>query len=291
MLARLTRFKVFKPILKKHLKRLCYASAFCSTLYVSYKYSNTSFKYQIPSLKQPLFPTRFEALCARRSSKDSVDAYLDDIVEDEIDDHFHLQSAIRETKKMVSANKMLDIFKSMYMSGESITQAFLVEMFYTAGIEDKRVAEHLFQMMDSNRDGILQPSEIMAVLTMFQIGRPIQRFKFLFRCLDLDGGGTVDKSEFRATLTAVLEAKYHLGGLNDLFDHDEIFADVFPHEYHTVAKFKANRIVRDIFLIADTNRDGELSLKEFLHWCRTGSKEVRLLENALINAVDRIVYT
>lgn len=104
----------------------------------------------------------------------------------------------------------------------------------------------------------------------------------------MDGGGTVDKSEFRATLTAILEAQYHLGGLSDIFDHDEIFSNVFPNEYHTVAKFKSNRIVRDIFLVADINRDGELSLKEFLHWCRTGSKEVRLLENALLSAVDGI---
>ena len=100
---------------------------------------------------------------------------------------------------------MLDIFKAMYRSGGEISRDFLQEMFYAAGVEDDRIALHLFDLMDRNCDGLLQPSEIMAVLTMFQGGSSTQRFKFLFRCLDLDGGGTVDKSEFRATLTAILE--------------------------------------------------------------------------------------
>ncbi len=103
---------------------------------------------------------------------------------------------------------MLDIFKAMYRSGAEVSKDFLQEMFYTAGIEDERVASHLFDLMDSNCDGKLQHSEIMAVLTLFQGGSATSRFKFLFRCLDLDGGGTVDKAEFRATLTSILEGMY-----------------------------------------------------------------------------------
>ena len=117
---------------------------------------------------------------------------------------------------------MLDIFKAMYRSGGEISKDFLQEMFYTAGIEDERIASHLFQLMDRNRDGILQPSEIMAVMTMFQGGSPTQRFKFLFRCLDLDGGGTVDKSEFRATLTAILEG-FSLSLIYKLYNYIYIY--------------------------------------------------------------------
>eukprot|EP00483_Globobulimina_turgida_P001644 UN01646 len=196
-------------------------------------------------------------------------------------DDFKLAESINIAKQKISAHFMLDLFRRMYKSGGDITLDFMRQVFETVGIEDDRIAPHLFAIMDRNHDGILQHNEIMVVFSLFSCGSDTQRFKFLFRCLDLDGNGTVDKHEFRATLSALLEAQYHLSGLHDLFEKDELFANISPNEYHTVAKYKANGIVRDIFIVADTNRDEQLSLKEFLHWCRTGSKYVKLLENAL----------
>ena len=91
----------------------------------------------------------------------------------------------------------------------------------------------------------------------------------------------MDKNEFRQLLTSMLTAKYHLSGLDDPYDPQEYYVGFKEEDYPSLAKFKANRMVRDIFIFADKNRDGELSMKEFLHWCRRGGKEVEMLQHVL----------
>ena len=57
-------------------------------------------------------------------------------------------------------------------------------------------------------------------------------------------------------------------------------------EYRTIAKITANALVREIFLFADQNRDGELNMKEFLHWCKRGGSQVAVLKDILHHVVD-----
>lgn len=96
----------------------------------------------------------------------------------------------------------------------------------------------------------------------------------------------MDKQEFRAFLTALLEAKYRLSGLKNYRDPDELYIDISYSEYRTIAKITANALVREIFLFADQNRDGELNMKEFLHWCKRGGSQVEVLKDILHHVVD-----
>ncbi len=86
-----------------------------------------------------------------------------------------------------------------------------------------------------------------------------------------------------------MEAKYHLSGLKNYKDADELYIDIDQNEYRTIAKITANALVREIFLFADQNRDGELNMKEFLHWCKRGGSQVAALKDLLHHVVDEAV--
>lgn len=115
--------------------------------------------------------------------------------------------------------------------------------------------------MDWNGNGLLEPHEVSAVLTLLQSGTEKEKYEFLFYCIDLDHSGKVDKQEMRQMVRALLQARYHIHGLSDRWDTSESFTDIEPSEYRALAKYKSNKIVRDIFDYADTNRDGELNKK------------------------------
>ncbi len=82
---------------KRILNTICYSTALGGTFYLSYKYNNTSFKSSFDSTSfSSIFskakPLSFTAQCQGKG--DVIDAYLDDLAEDSIDDHFHLRSEI-----------------------------------------------------------------------------------------------------------------------------------------------------------------------------------------------------
>ena len=45
--------------------------------------------------------------------------------------------------------------------------------------------------MDWNNNGKLEPAELAATFTLFNVGSEITRYKFLFHCLDLDESKSV----------------------------------------------------------------------------------------------------
>ena len=58
--------------------------------------------------------------------------------------------------------------------------------------------------MDTTGDGRLQPHELAAVFTLFQVGKDKDRFTFLFHCLDLDGSGKVNQKYTQKNLCVIL---------------------------------------------------------------------------------------
>eukprot|EP01084_Bolivina_argentea_P284260 487124_1 len=204
------------------------------------------------------------------------------------DSHVFLLNQLRELAPQIDAKRLLKLFlKEFNQEGHNhVTEDFVVELFSKVGIEDEEIASHLFRLMDWDNNGKLDPAELAATFTLFQVGSEIQRYKFLFHCLDLDESRTVDKQEFRSFLTALLEAKYRLSGLQNYKESDELYIDIDRNEYRTIAKIKANTLVREIFLFADQNRDGELNMKEFLHWCNRGGYQVAVLKDLMTHVVD-----
>eukprot|EP01083_Nonionella_stella_P198254 728045_1 len=188
----------------------------------------------------------------------------------------NLLNSLRDLAPQIDAKKLLKLFRKEFLQEgrDHVTEQFVTELFDKCGIHDPEIAKNLFRLMDWNNNGKLEPVELAATFTLFQVGNETQRYKFLFMCLDLDMSRTVDKTEFRSFVTALLEAKYRLQGLKNYNEPDELYTDISYTEYRTIAKIKANTLVRDIFLFADQNRDGELDVKEFLHWCKRGGVQV-----------------
>ena len=68
--------------------------------------------------------------------------------------------------------------------------------------------------MDWNNNGKLEPAELAATFTLFQVGPEITRYKFLFHCLDLDES----KSVSFASNTLDLNAFSQIPALYKLYD-------------------------------------------------------------------------
>mmetsp|Transcript_73584 Transcript_73584/g.66219 ORF Transcript_73584/g.66219 Transcript_73584/m.66219 type:complete len:288 (+) Transcript_73584:81-944(+) len=199
--------------------------------------------------------------------------------------HFHLLESLRELAPVIDAPGMLNQFLSALKAENSVDGLFdcqfVKKLFIESGIADDALIDHLINIVDWNENGKLTKYEVAALFTLFNVGTDVERYQFLFQCLDLDQSGTVKKDEFREILTCLLEAKYHIYGLSNEHDPDEIYIDLGPDDYHTMAKFAANQLVRKIFIYADQKRRGKLNWTEFLHWCYRGGSEVLALKELL----------
>jgi len=207
-----------------------------------------------------------------------------------IEDHFHLLEKLRELAPRIDAAGMLHEFLDslkMAQTEEGLFDADYVRSLFTgSGIADHQLIEQLIEIMDWNENGKLTKYEVAALFTLFNVGSDVERYKFLFECLDLNQSGTVYKDEFRQILTCLLEAKYHIYGLENARDPDEIYTDIAVDDYHTMAKFNANQLVRKIFIYADQKRKGKLTWTQFLHWCYRGGSEVLTLKELLYQTHD-----
>lgn len=89
---------------KRIFSTICYTSALSGTFYLSYKY-----KYNNINLYPSIFTN---AQCEKGGAV--IDAYLSDLAEDTIDDHFHLRSSIAQVKKVCYPITAIDII-SLYI--------------------------------------------------------------------------------------------------------------------------------------------------------------------------------
>eukprot|EP00484_Ammonia_sp_Unknown_P014813 CAMPEP_0197073418 /NCGR_PEP_ID=MMETSP1384-20130603/210598_1 /TAXON_ID=29189 /ORGANISM="Ammonia sp." /LENGTH=287 /DNA_ID=CAMNT_0042512255 /DNA_START=36 /DNA_END=899 /DNA_ORIENTATION=+ len=208
-----------------------------------------------------------------------------------IEEHFHLLETLRDLAPKIDAPRMLHQFlrelKREQSSDGSFSSQFVSELFSNSGIADKELTNHLINIMDWNNNGRLTKYEVAALFTLFNVGSDDERYKFLFECLDLDQSGFVNQNEFREILVCLLEAKYHIYGMENERDPDEIYYDIGPDDYHTMAKFAANHLVRKIFIFADQKRRGRLNWPEFLKWSRRGGNEVMALRELLYQTHDQ----
>jgi len=183
----------------------------------------------------------------------------------------------------VNCNEMLATFQRMKgKRRDPVKLDTFKELFTSVGL-DEEMAESVFQIMDWDHTGTLEPHEVGAVFTLFESSEvhddKISHFRFLFRCMDLDCTGSVSRDTFRKMLTAMLKAKYHLSPKSELLN------GVKRDEYHAVATYEANKLVQDIFMFADQDRDGRLNLKEFVRWAWRGTPDVVLVGDLLKYAV------
>eukprot|EP01083_Nonionella_stella_P209564 759538_1 len=234
-----------------------------------------------------LFTTAF---CASSISSLNTTIMAEYAHYDSVEEHFHLLQTLQKLAPKIDATTMLNEFLSELQSSASndeFSAEFVKRLFRESGIQDAELTQHLIDIMDWNHNGKLTKYEVAALFTLFNVGTDVERYKFLFNCLDLDRSGTVYKDEFRQILTCLLEAKYHIYGLKNARDPDEIYKDIGVDDYHTMAKYRANQLVRTIFLWADQRKKGKLNWTEFLHWCYRGGTQVKTLKELLYQTHDQ----
>eukprot|EP01083_Nonionella_stella_P116170 345017_1 len=199
---------------------------------------------------------------------------------------YNILKTLRILAPDVNANRMLDTFKQAFTRGEDeVGLDFAIKLFQRSSVTDDRIARALFRIvscilhifkhlmtacfscdyaqLDSNKNGHIKAEEMACCFTLFQTGSKVDRYQFMFDCMDFEHSSTVNKEQFRQFYATMLELQYGLRGL----DEDK-------EEYAQ----RANTMVQKIF---DQTQQGELNMEEFLHWCKKGDPEVVLLDETL----------
>eukprot|EP01083_Nonionella_stella_P053455 141411_1 len=177
---------------------------------------------------------------------------------------YNILKTLRILAPDVNANRMLDTFKQAFTRGEDeVGLDFAIKLFQRSSVTDDRIARALFRILDSNKNGHIKAEEMACCFTLFQTGSKVDRYQFMFDCMDLEHSSTVNKEQFRQFYATMLELQYGLRGLDE---DKEQYAQ------------RANTMVQKIF---DQSQQGELNMEEFLHWCKKGDPEVVLLDETL----------
>ena len=129
----------------------------------------------------------------------------------------------------------------------------------------------LFDIFDQNNDGVCDPRELMAGLTVLLKGTRKQKIAAAFAMYDLDSNGYISFEEMVQYLTSVFLVLFQTN-------------PAIRNKIGMSAKELAQETATSTFRICDVNSDGKLSLLEFELWYSKSSN----LEGNTVRRAERL---
>ena len=144
-------------------------------------------------------------------------------------------------------------FKERYTTGY-ITETEFKDLYSNIHASDNSspFAEHLYRLFDRNKDNMVTFKEFMVAISVSCRGSIREKIEWMFGLFDVDEDGRVTKKEMTAILTAM-------------------------YKMQTTQKKTPEAHVEEIFKKLDRNRDGYLTLDEFVS---LGNTDPQLVEIA-----------
>ncbi|MBN3284763.1 GUC1B protein, partial [Polyodon spathula] len=141
---------------------------------------------------------------------------------------------------------------------------FLHEFKHFFGIdasgEAADYAESMFRAFDKNGDNTIDFLEYVAALNLVLRGKLEHKLRWSFKVYDKDGNGCVDKAE----LLEIIEAIYNLKKDTTCYSGAQLLT---PEE-----------VCERIFHLVDENKDGTLSLDEFIKGAQKDKWVMKMLQ-------------
>jgi len=140
------------------------------------------------------------------------------------------------------------------------------------GITNKYLAARIFAAMDADKGGTVEYKEMNEFCKKAATGSYKEKGGVIFSMCDLSGEGEITKEDMRTMLFEM--TKECLNTIPDFgLIRNEREADLYAHlTEQTLAQVVANRIVTDMFMVADTDKSGTIDKKEFMFWVQRGGK-------------------